>query len=114
MSANIEVCVHFQSANEKGKSCGNVTTCGIDLAKNVFSPRAVDGQGAVALRKTVIRVRLAAVVAQLPPCVIGLEACSGAHEWARRFESLEIELSDARAAVWAWRFIVQAFARVSC
>ena len=37
------------------------------------------------LRKTVPRARLAAVVAQLPACVIGLEACSGAHEWARRF-----------------------------
>ena len=63
----------------------NVTTCGIDLAKNVFSLHAVDGRGAVVLRKTVTRARLVAVVAQLPPCVIGLEACSGAHEWARRF-----------------------------
>ena len=63
----------------------NVTTCGIDLAKNVFSLHAVDGCGVVVLRKTVSRARLAAVVAQLPPCLIGLEACSGAHEWARRF-----------------------------
>ena len=63
----------------------NVTTCGIDLAKNVFSLHAVDGHGVVVLRKTVPRARLAAVVAQLPACVIGLEACSGAHEWARRF-----------------------------
>ena len=63
----------------------NVTTCGIDLAKNVFSLHAVDGRGVVVLRKTVSRARLTAVVAQLPPCVIGLEACSGAHEWARRF-----------------------------
>jgi transposase len=63
----------------------NVTTCGIDLAKNVFSLHAVDGRGVVVLRKTVSRARLAAVVAQLPACLIGLEACSGAHEWARRF-----------------------------
>jgi transposase len=63
----------------------NVTTCGIDLAKNVFSLHAVDGHGVVVLRKTVARARLAALVAQLPPCLIGLEACSGAHEWARRF-----------------------------
>ena len=63
----------------------NVTTVGIDLAKNVFSLHAVDGRGVVVLRKTVSRARLATVVAQLPPCVIGLEACSGAHEWARRF-----------------------------
>jgi len=63
----------------------DVTTCGIDLAKNVFSIHAVDGHGVVVLRKTVVRARLAALVAQLPACVIGLEACSGAHEWARRF-----------------------------
>jgi transposase len=65
----------------------NVTTCGIDLAKNVFSLHAVDGRGTVVLRKTVSRARLAALVAQLPACVIGLEACSGAHEWARRFSA---------------------------
>ena len=46
---------------------------------------AVDGHGVVVLRKTVSRARLMALVAQLPACVIGLEACSGAHEWARRF-----------------------------
>ena len=63
----------------------NVTTCGIDLAKNVFSLHAVDGRGVVVLRKTVSRARLAGVVAHLPACVIGLEACSGAHDWARRF-----------------------------
>jgi transposase len=55
------------------------------LAKNVFSIHAVDGHGVVVLRKMVVRARLAALVAQLPTCVIGLEACSGAHEWARRF-----------------------------
>ena len=63
----------------------NVTTVGIDLAKNVFSLHAVDGRGVVVLRKTVSRARLASFVAQLPASVIGLEACSGAHEWARRF-----------------------------
>ena len=64
---------------------GNVTTCGIDLAKAVFSVHAVDGAGTVVLRKTVGRSRLVALIAQLPPCLIGMEACSGAHEWARRF-----------------------------
>lgn len=63
----------------------DVTTCGIDLAKNVFSVHGVDGSGAVVLRKTVGRARLMELVAKLPACVIGLEACSGAHEWARRF-----------------------------
>jgi transposase len=55
------------------------------LAKNVFSLHGVDGAGVVVLRKTVSRARLVALVAQLPPCTIGMEACSGAHEWARQF-----------------------------
>ena len=65
---------------------GKVTTVGIDLAKSVFSVHAVDEKGAVLVRKTVSRARLTAMVAQWPACLIGMEACSGAHEWARRFE----------------------------
>ena len=67
---------------------GNVTTVGIDLAKNVFSLHGVDANGVVVLRKTVSRARLMELVAQQPACLIGLEACSGAHEWARRFQAL--------------------------
>jgi transposase len=63
-----------------------ITTVGIDLAKNTFSLHGVDASGKVVLRKTVSRARLMELVAQLPPCLIGLEACSGAHEWARRFQ----------------------------
>ncbi len=62
----------------------NVTTVGIELAKNVFSLHGVDGRGREVLRRTVRRGQLLAVVAQLPGCLIGLEACSGAHEWARQ------------------------------
>ena len=65
---------------------GKVTTVGIDLAKNVFSIHAVDESGAVIFRKTVTRSRLLSVVGQWPACLIGMEACSGAHEWARRFQ----------------------------
>jgi transposase len=64
----------------------NVTTIGIDLAKNSFSLHGVDAAGTVVLRKTVARTRLVGMVAEQPRCVIGLEACSGAHEWARRFQ----------------------------
>lgn len=63
----------------------NVTTVGIDLAKNVFSVHGVDASGEVLLRKAVSRAKLSELVAQLAPCLIGMEACSGAHEWARRF-----------------------------
>jgi len=64
----------------------NVTTVGVDLAKQVFSVHGVDERGAVVLRRTVQRSKLVALIAQLPPCLIGMEACSGAHEWARQFE----------------------------
>jgi transposase len=64
-----------------------VTTVGIDLAKNVFSVHAVDEGGAVLFRKSVSRSRLLSMVAQWPACLIGMEACSGAHEWARRFQA---------------------------
>jgi transposase len=63
-----------------------ITTVGIDLAKNVFSLHAVDVAGKPVLRRTVRRERLVETVAALPPCLIGMEACSGAHEWGRRFE----------------------------
>ena len=62
-----------------------VSTLGIDLAKNTFSVHGVSGTGEVVLRRTVTRAKLPELVAQLPPCLVGMEACTGAHEWARRF-----------------------------
>lgn len=63
-----------------------ITTVGIDLAKNVFSLHGVDAAGKAVLRRTVRRDRLVEMVASLSPCLIGMEACSGAHEWGRRFQ----------------------------
>src|SRR5216684_3608939 len=65
-----------------------VTTVGIDLAKRVFALHAVDAMGRVVLRRTVRREQLMEVVAQLPPRVVGMEAGSGAHEWARGLRRL--------------------------
>ena len=62
-----------------------VSTLGIDLAKNSFSVHGVDASGVVVVRRTVSRGKLSELIAQLSPCLIGMEACSGAHEWARRF-----------------------------
>jgi transposase len=62
-----------------------VSTLGIDLAKSTFSLHGVNLNGEVVLRRTLSRAKLTELVAQLPPCLIGMEACSGAHEWARRF-----------------------------
>jgi transposase len=63
-----------------------IVTLGIDLAKNVFALHGVDSAGrAVLVRPTVARAKLLDLVAPLPRCVIGMEACSGAHHWARLF-----------------------------
>jgi transposase len=65
-----------------------VKILGIDLAKNVFALHGVDQDGIVVLRRIVSRTKLMEAVAALPPCTIGMESGSGAHEWARRFTSL--------------------------
>jgi transposase len=65
----------------------NIITVGIDLAKNVFAVHGVDdnGKAGAGQAKSGSRANLRPLIAQLPPCVIGMEACSGAHHWARQF-----------------------------
>ena len=66
-----------------------IVTLGIDLAKNVFAVNGVDATGKTAMvRPSVPRGKLLELVAALPPCLIGMEACSGAHHWARQFQAL--------------------------
>lgn len=65
-----------------------VTTVGIDLAKNVFQVHGVNQYGKVALRKQLKRSEVVAFFAQLEPCLIGMEACGGAHYWARKLAEL--------------------------
>jgi transposase len=66
----------------------NITTLGIDLAKTSFSLVGMDKHGKIVLRKTLSRSKLLPFIAQLPPCLIGMEACSGAHYWSREFSKL--------------------------
>lgn len=64
-----------------------IIAIGIDLAKNVFAVHGVDAAGkAVLVRPAVRRDALLELIAKLPPCLIGMEACSGAHHWARQFQ----------------------------
>lgn len=65
---------------------GVVAVLGIDLAKRVFALHGVDATGRTVLKEVIGRSALNRTVTQLPPCLIGLEACSGAHEWARQFQ----------------------------
>ena len=65
-----------------------VTTVGIDLAKNVFQVHGVDEYGKTVLRKQLKREQVAPFFANLPACLIGMEACGSAHHWARKLQSL--------------------------
>jgi transposase len=62
-----------------------ITVLGIDLAKQSFHLYGVDAGGHKVINKKLSRKQLTAFIAQLPPCLIGLEACGGAHHWVRRF-----------------------------
>jgi transposase len=66
----------------------NIKRIGIDLAKQVFQLHGVDGQEKVVLRKQLRRVQLLDYFKKLPPCLIGMEACGGAHYWARELQKL--------------------------
>lgn len=64
-----------------------IIAIGVDLAKNVFAVHGVDETGKAALIKpSVRREALLELIAKMPPCLIGMEACSGAHHWARQFQ----------------------------
>lgn len=64
-----------------------IIAIGVDLAKNVFAVHGVDETGkAVLIEPSVRRDALLELIAKQPPCVIGMEACSGAHHWARQFQ----------------------------
>jgi transposase len=65
-----------------------VTTIGLDLAKTVFQVHGVDDAGRPALRRRLSRYELVSYFAKLPTCVVGLEACSAAHHWARELSRL--------------------------
>ena len=64
-----------------------IRTLGIDLAKRVFQLHGVDAKGNVVLKKRLGREPLLSFIANLPPCLIGMEACSGSSYWARKFQS---------------------------
>ena len=66
----------------------SASAIGIDLAKNTFSLHGTDEHGKVFLKKTVSRNKLLLTLANVPPCLIGMEACSGSHYWAREIGKL--------------------------
>jgi transposase len=75
---------------DKGSRSQNsrIVAAGIDAAKTIFSVCGVDRARGIVLERTINRTRLLMLFANLPPCTIGLEACSGAHQLARELTAL--------------------------
>ena len=73
-----------------------IATLGIDAAKNLFQLHGVDAHGKVVLKKRLVRHKVLAFVAGLPPCLIELEASGSAHYWARELTKL------GQGAIGAW------------
>jgi transposase len=67
---------------------GEVSTIGLDIAKSVFQVHGVDVDGAVVIRKRIGRAKLLDFFADLPPCLVGIEACPSAHHWGRELAGL--------------------------
>lgn len=73
---------------KEGVHMRHITRIGIDLAKHVFQLHGVDDRGHTVVRRQISRTQLRPFVAQLRPCLIGLEACGSAHYWARTLTAL--------------------------
>jgi transposase len=69
-----------------------VTTIGLDLAKNVFQVHGIDPAGAVVVRRALRRSQVRAWFAKLPGCLVGMEACATAHYWGRELRQLGHEV----------------------
>ena len=70
---------------KKHTSKGEVKVLGIDLSKQSFEIHGVNESGQTVVSKQLSRSNLSAFVANLPPCLIGMEACGGANHWERVF-----------------------------
>ncbi len=65
-----------------------VSTIGLDLAKNVFQVHGIDAQGKVLVRRPLRRAEVLPFFAKLSPCLVGMEACGTAHHWGRELSKL--------------------------
>jgi transposase len=75
-----------------------ITTIGLDIAKNVFQVHGTDAAEKVVVRKQLRRKQMMSFFASLPPCLVGLEACATSHHWARELTRLghQVRLMPAK------------------
>ena len=65
-----------------------VTTIGLDIAKSIFQVHCVDAEGNVVVRRKLKRRYVVAFFQKLPRWLVGIEACTSSHYWARELEAL--------------------------
>ena len=70
----------------------NISTVGLDLAKNVFQVHGIDDTGKVIVRRSLRRRQVLPLFGKLEPCLIGMEACGTSHFWARALQALGHEV----------------------
>jgi transposase len=75
-----------------------ISTIGLDLAKNVFQVHGIDANEKVVVRRQLRRSQVIAFFEALPPCLVGMEACATSHHWARELRKLghEVRLMPAK------------------
>ena len=66
----------------------HITTIGLDIAKHVFQVHGVDAHGHPLIKRRLRRTEVLRFFGELPPCLVGLEACATAHYWARELTAL--------------------------
>ncbi len=81
-SANVVV---VANATRRDRSVKEVTTIGLDLAKQVFQAYGSDAEGNPLFNRKLRRAEVLQFFAKLPPCLVGMEACGSAHHWAERY-----------------------------
>jgi transposase len=80
--------VVVEDHQQREPSMSEITTIGLDLAKNIFQVHGVDETGTAIVVKRLRRNQIIGFFAGLPPCLIGMEACATAHHWARELAAL--------------------------
>jgi transposase len=73
-----------------------ITTIGLDIAKNVFQVHGIDAAERVVVRKQLRRGQVMKFFEAVPPCLVGMEACATAHYWARLHEAHLVREGEVR------------------
>ena len=94
---SVPIWVAVMQTRAKDPSSIEISTIGLDLAKNVFQVHGISATGEVVIRKALRRSQMSPFFAKLPPCLVGAEACGTSHHWARELTKLghEVRLMPA-------------------